>query len=325
VHLAAVAPPTLQGASRVDAMLPLGQSSGPPAAFVGVLALIVLVGGAIAVAAYQRQQRKQADLARLLARDETLTLTSTPCGLSAAQLAGMFAATPRGDRRYGLRYGVTGPLEVTVAGATRTVECACFQWHWEERRTTSDSNGTRTRYETKRAVAAVLRLPVAVPTPIRIGPESIFGRLGLTRGGHQLESSEFNRRFRVEGPDRALTVQLLDAGLQQRLLEEYPGRSVEVTGDLLALGGTPAHRDATLTGVIGELPAVRQDVRRLVERVPEQFWRAIGAHRAPPSAPPTPSAPDAPPAPPSPPAPLSPPAPPWPPASPGERPTEPGA
>lgn len=247
--------------------------------FVALLVVGALIAGGIAYAGYLRNRRKEESLQRLLDRDPRLQRTLTPCGLGADRLAGTYEATPRGDRRYGVRYGVAGPLAVPVGGNDIDLECASFQWWYERRRTTSDNNGTRTHYERETTPVTMLRLPVHVPDRVRLSPESMLGRVGLTRGDHQLESSEFNRRFRVEARDRVLLVQLLDAGLQQRLTEEFQGRIIEVTGDLLLLGGRPDHRDASLTGVVGELPAMRQDVRRLLEAVPAQFWRAVGAGR----------------------------------------------
>jgi hypothetical protein len=247
--------------------------------FVAVLVVGLLIAGGIAYAAYRRHRGSEESLQRFLARDPRLQRTLTPCGLGPDSLADTYEATPRGDRRYGVRYGVAGPLVVPVAGDDVDVECASFQWWHERRRTTSDKNGTRTHYERQTTPVTMLRLPVHVPTRVRLSPESMLGRVGLTHGDHQLESSEFNRRFKVEARDRLLVVQLLDAGLQQRLTEDFQGRSIEVAGDLLVLGGRPEHRDASLTGVVGHLPAMRQDVRRLLDAVPAQFWRAVGPDR----------------------------------------------
>jgi hypothetical protein len=127
---------------------------------------------------------------------------------------------------------------------------------------------------------ALVRLPTPVQQHVLLRPETVLGRVGLGRGGHQLESSEFNRRFRVECGDRTLTLHLLDARMQELLAVHYPGRSVEFRGDLLALVGRPTHRDTSLEGTIGELPAVRQDAARLLAAVPPSFWRAVGAPSA---------------------------------------------
>lgn len=245
----------------------------PPALLVAVIAL--LAGGSWI---WQRvlRRRRQESYQRLLRRDPSLSATTTPCGLGRRALVGRFASTPRGDRRYGLRYGVTGPLTCRVAGRETSLEAASFEWFHEQRRTSRSANGhTRTTYDEQRTPVTLVRLPVRVPDRILLRPESVLGRIGLTRGGHQLESDGFNRRFRVEAGDRTLTVQLLDAGLQHRLAEEFAGRTVELVGDLLVLAGEPDHRDDSLVGVVGTLPAMRQDVQRLLDAVPAQFWRAV--------------------------------------------------
>jgi hypothetical protein len=268
-------PPTPPPAALVAEVL--GQVGGFDP---GPLLLVLFVAGAItvAVAQWRRQQRKRDDLLRLAERDG-LRLTSAPCGLTADQLAGAFTATPRGDRRYGIEYGVAGPLRVPLGDRSVDLDCGSFRWWSEERRTTQNQNGTSTRYDKQRECVTLIRLPVPVPDRLVVRPESVLGRVGITRGGHQLESSEFNRRFRVEARNRTLTVHLLDARLQHLLTEAFAGRSVEVVGDLLVLGGRPSHRDGSLTGFIGEIPAMRQDVRRLLAAVPPAFWRQVGLGR----------------------------------------------
>src|SRR5690606_14705899 len=96
-------------------------------------------------------------------------------------------------------------------------------------------------------------------------------------GDQQLESEEFNRRFRVEGSDERLTLRFLDAAMQHRLLTRAVGRSIHLQGDLLVLGGSPDHRDGSLPGVIGELPATLQDLTGLLRAVPSQLWRSVAA------------------------------------------------
>ena len=243
-----------------------------------VLVVLAVVAVFVLIVLVQRwyRQRLRDALARLLTRQPELAPTSTPVGLAPAQLADGVAGCPRGDRRFGLDWGVEGPLIARLGGTDTTLTCAAFEWWWEERSEQRDANGnTTTTYATKRTPVAVTRLPVAVPDQIHIGPESVFGRLGLSRGDHQLESDAFNRRFRVLAQDRMLTVQLLDAGLQELLLSRYQGRTIELLGDLVILSGEPEERDDTLVGAVAKLPAVRADTARLLQGVPAQFWRAV--------------------------------------------------
>lgn len=241
---------------------------------------LLAVAAVVAWAAHAYRRRLEASLAAWLDREPGLAPTATPLTLTTDQLADACYGCPRGDRRYGLRFGVEGPLTATLAGREVTVTCAAFEWWWEERRQQSDGKGhTTTTYATRRLPVAAARLPAAVPDHVHVGPETVFGRLGLSRSDQQLESDAFNRRFRVLAQDRMLTVQLLDAGLQELLLEHYTGRTIELLGDLLVVSGDPQRRDDTLMGPLRRLPPVREDVAHLLAGVPAQFWRAIGADR----------------------------------------------
>ncbi len=238
----------------------------------GLAAMAAIAG----VLAWQRRRAIEVSFARLLERDPRWQATMTPCGYDAHALADRFAPTPAGDRRYGVEHAIEGPLEVEIGGETVTYRASCFRWWSERARTSGSYRQRRTSYATERQLVVLIELPAPLPVPIRVGPESVLGRVGLTRAGEQLESSEFNRRFRVEGEDPQLIVQLLDARLQQELVERFQGRSVELAGPLLAIGGDPDHRDESLAGHIGHLPAAAVDARRLLDHIPDQFWRAIG-------------------------------------------------
>ncbi len=239
----------------------------------GLAAMAAIAGGL----AWQRRRAIETSVARLLERDPRWQATTTPCGYDAHVLADWFAPTPAGDRRYGLQHAIEGPLEVQIGGETVTCRTSCFRW-WSERARTRDGgrNTRRTSYATERQLAVLVELPVAVPAPIRVGPEGVLGRVRSTGAGELLESSEFNRRFRVEGEDPDLTARLLDAGLQHELVERFQGRSLELSGPLLALGGEPDHRDASLADPIGQMPAAAVDAQRLLDHIPDRFWRAIG-------------------------------------------------
>jgi hypothetical protein len=245
-----------------------------PFALVGLLAL----GGLLAT--WARRRRKQQAFERLLRRDRTLEPTTTPLGLDRRALERRCRTLPRGDRRFGLQYGVQGPLSPPGPGWDTDVDCAAFRWWWERRRTGGQQAQHSHRYRRLETTVALVRLPTVVPTPLRLRPESVLGRLGVTRGGRQVESSEFNRRFRVECADDHLALTFLDARMQALLLEEFPGRGVELVDDLLVLEGSPSHRDGSLAGAIGELPAVRQDAGRLLAAVPDQLWRRLGRPEA---------------------------------------------
>lgn len=245
----------------------------PLLAYLAFALVGLLVLGGVAAARARRRRRDHAR-ERLVLRDETLEPTDRPLGLDRDDLAARCSTLPTGDRRHGLEHAVQGPLETSMAGRACRLEGAALRWWWERRQQNPQHSHRHRRLETS---VALVRLPVRLPTPIRLRPESLLGRLGVTRHGHQLASREFNRRFRVECDDDRLAVTLLDADLQAILLDAFAGRGIELVDDLLVLRGPPAHRDASVAGVIGELPAVRQDAARLVAAVPARMWRQLGA------------------------------------------------
>ena len=261
---------------------------GPP----GIpLPWLVFGLGAVAAAVLwgvQRHQRRELDAAleRFLARHEGWHRQVWPCGIPAEQLVGRFDATPRGDRRYGVESAVGGPVELRINGTPVTCQVGCYVW-FHERRQTNRSNGRAVRsYQRQTDLVAMCQLPVHTHRSVSIQPESILGRIGLSRSDEQLESEAFNRRFRVEGRDRTLVITLLDAGLQELLSTEYGGRGIEFSDDLLVLSGEPTHRDRSLAGIAQTYPAILQDLDRLMERIPPPFWRALGFDRSDPAAPP---------------------------------------
>jgi hypothetical protein len=242
-------------------------------ALVAALPLVLIAGVLIGFAWWHvhRGRRLRDGLLRLVVRDG-LRPTATPCGLTYGELTGRFLATPRGDRRSGLRFAVEAPGTVELAGAPAEVHLAAFEWWYEVR----VQHGKSTSYQRRTNTVALARLPARVPGYVALRPERLLGRVGVTRGDQQLESEEFNRRFHVAGSDPQLTLRLLDAAMQHRLVTSLTGRTVHLAGDLIAIGGQPSHRDGSLPGVIGELPAVVQDLQALLRAVPAQLWRTAG-------------------------------------------------
>lgn len=236
----------------------------------------ILVVAAIGAYAWWSHQKTQEAFQTLLTRDG-LTPTGQPCGLGESLLV-MLRACPKGDRRYGLKYGVTGPITTTVAGQERTIDCAAFVWWWEEKQTRTDSKGhTTTSYSKRDRVVGAIRLPSEVPS-VSIAPEGLLTKWGIGgRGDFQLESEEFNRRFdvRVQDRDRAIAIRLFDAQFQRFLLEMFRGRSIELFGQVLLVAGDPAGEDSALFGDIKELPGARRDAALVAGRLPESFWRGL--------------------------------------------------
>lgn len=243
--------------------------------------VVLAAGGvvALAVEAGRRQRRRAivASLGRFVERHPGWHRQAWPAGLTLDLLVGRFAATPRGDRRYGVEHAVGGPLDLDLGGTPATCQVACFVWfHERQGRRRSRHRSTSTSYERRSDLVVLCQLPVHAHRGVKVLPASLLGRVGLTREGTQVESDAFNRSFRVEGSDRTLTVTLLDAGVQELLASDYVGRGIELSDDLLVLSGEPTHRDRSLEGPVQTYPAIMQDLARLLRHLPLAFWRQLG-------------------------------------------------
>jgi hypothetical protein len=262
--------------------LTLAQTSGGGGFWLVVILGALGMGGA-ALYEHRRRRKKRADLDRRRARSPGLTYTVIPCGLRNDELAWWCQGLPTGDRNNGVRWAIEGPMTLDLGpGMPTELTVATFQWWWEEerrdrRRTDRGTMTTRRRYAKRTTPAAVVKLPLTVDNRVIVRPESVLGRVGITRDGHQFESAEFNRRFRVEAMEHNLALALVDANFQQLMVEHFPDQTVEFFGALLLVAGTPTHRDESLTGVIGHLPALRQDANQILRAVPPAYWRAVGA------------------------------------------------
>lgn len=251
----------------MDAIADLVQNL-PAGFFVGLIVALIL--GTFLFRRY-RHHRAEGAVDELVAREPGWDRTRDPVGLREVGLGGAYP--PLGtDRRGGVRYAITGPLTVEVAG--RPVECraSCFRWWYEQR--SSGSDGGTSRHDLP---VGIVRLPVPVPTRISIRREDLVSRMGMTHGGEQFESEEFNRRFRVETEDPTLAARLLDTNLQEQLLDRFQGRRIELAHDFMLVAGDPDHRDDSLPKLVGELPAVREDLQDLVRHVPAAFWASLEA------------------------------------------------
>lgn len=263
-------------------------SSSGGRSFWPLLAIGAVAAGGYWLYDHYRRRRNRAALDRLLARDPKLEYTVIPFGLRSDELAWWCRGLPDGDRNNGVRYAVQGAMRADLGpGLPEEFDVVAFEWWWEEERSdrSRDRTGfrrpgfhtTQRRHAERRTPAAIIRLPVTVDSRVMIEPASVLGRLGVTRAGHQFESAEFNRLFRIEALNHDLALALIDANVQQLMVEHFPGRTVELFGDLLLVAGTPTHRDESLPGVIGMLPALRQDAHRVLRAVPAAYWRAVGA------------------------------------------------
>lgn len=243
-----------------------------------VLGQSVLVGvvllGVVVFLLYRRHRRHLAEAhAHLLARDGLLP-TDEPCGRTRDELLRL-RALPRGDRRYGVEFGVTGAVELETADGPVPAECAAFVWWWEVEHRHHDDGASSVSYSRNDRIIGMLRVPYQLPS-VSLAPEGLLTRWGMGgRGDVQVESEEFNRRFDVRAHEPELAIRLLDARFQTFLLELFPDRHVELDGDTIVLAGDPPGEDPSLYGDVSELPGARRDVQFFAARIPASFWRAL--------------------------------------------------
>jgi hypothetical protein len=177
----------------------------------------------------------------------------------ARQLRGSFPLFRQGNARRECRN------VVTVTGA---VPCTLFDYSYVTRRGGGPRGAASS--STTRVAVAIARLPVWLPST-RLAPESALTRLAGTVGFRdiELESVEFNRRFRVQADDRAHAFAVLHPLMMEHLLSQ-PADTWEVAGSHL-LVSHPGRWD------VAEYDDVVAAVRGFVELVPDHVWREHGA------------------------------------------------
>jgi hypothetical protein len=119
-----------------------------------------------------------------------------------------------------------------VTGVVADHPFAAFDYTYETHSTDSKGNRTTT---THRYVVCSLQLPTVLPM-LQVTPESLFSRIGNLLGldDIELESEDFNRRFRVHANDRKFASDVLSPRTMQALLDR-PDLSWRIQGvDILS-------------------------------------------------------------------------------------------
>lgn len=145
--------------------------------------------------------------------------------------------------------------------------CLLFDYSYEVR-STSGPNNTTSKRTVRHAVAAV-ELPAPLPE-LRLAPESFLTRVAssIGFGGIDLESDEFNRRFRVRASDRAHAFDVLHPRTIEFLLAQRLD-SWELVGSQL-LVTTGGRWD------LADYDRVVAKLQRFVDLVPDYVWRKHG-------------------------------------------------
>ena len=262
------------------------------------LALLAVVGYAVS----RRRRRAMEATYRQVCRDQRLTATDRPLGLSDAWLA-QFGLLPRGDRDCSAVWGMEADTEVELDGRIVPVRCAAFEWWWEDRQRDDDGPDT---YHRREVLVAAVRLPDPWLMPrIRVEREGLFARFGIGgRGDFQVESEEFNRRYDVQARDRQAAIRLFTPDFQHQLLQRFDGTTFEVAGDVarvatsaggaLTLGlsgfggarrGGPGGRAGLVdrsgdrvggdVQVVRDLAVLRHRALALLQAMPSTWWRTV--------------------------------------------------
>lgn len=266
--------------------------------------LVVVLGvAAVVVGVVVAQRRRQAmeTAYRQVCRDQRLTPTDRPLGMSDAWLA-QFGLLPRGDRDCSAVWGMQADTEVELDGSRVPVACAAFEWWWEDRQRDDDGPDT---YHRREVLVAAIRLPEPWLMPrVRVEREGLFARFGIGgRGDFQVESEEFNRRYDVRVRDREAAIRLFTPDFQHQLLDRFDGTTFELAGDvaMVAVGSRSGLSVSTSFGggrrgghgglaglltrsgdrvgsdvrVIHDLAGLRHRALALLQAMPPTWWRAV--------------------------------------------------
>jgi hypothetical protein len=169
--------------------------------------------------------------------------------------AGRFEGAPfgQGDHREAAN---------VLAGDFRGRPMVAFDYSYQTHST--DSEGRRSTTTHRFAICA-LGLPASVPS-FSLTPESLLGRVGTMLGMQdiELESEEFNRRFRVRCDDAKLAYDLLPPRTMETLLAR-PALHVRLLGADALCWEDGSHSPAELIARLDTLAA-------LLDGVPAYVW-----------------------------------------------------
>ena len=178
----------------------------------GVVLLWVLGGAGVAVAAWyawrREQQRRQVIMT--FARGKGWAYRSRDDAL-----ADRWTGPPFGE---GSRRRTANVLD----GRWAELPMTAFDYSYQTQ--SSDGRGNTTT-QTHRFAVCVLHLPGWLPS-LSVVPETLFSRIGnlLTGDDIELESEDFNRRFRVRAGDRRFASDVLTPRTMELLLARRPLR-----------------------------------------------------------------------------------------------------
>ena len=214
-----------------------------------LIPVIAIIGLAVfaVVYGYRRNKQRLAALAALCASEGWQFTPQDPFGL------------PQRWGGHPFDQGYDRTAENVITGDHDGMALVAFDYSYKEDSTGADGKSSTTTYH--HAVVA-LRMPCALPG-LQIAPEGIFSRLGNLLGFQdiELESEEFNRRFRVTCPDPKFASDALMPRTMEFLManDTLPFRLIGTDAVSFASGALEPYvilRGAhILAGVIGGIPS----------------------------------------------------------------------
>lgn len=168
--------------------------------------LFLGIGALIAVGAYVAYQREQKRVGAL--RQFALSMSWEFSPKDPYGLAERWASAPfgRGQKR---------TARNVMSGRAGERSIVAFEYSYQE----SSDNGSSRTTRTYRYAVFALGLPCGLPQ-LHVGPEGFLSRIGNALGFDdiELESEEFNRRYRVQCADRKFATDVLTPRTMELLL-----------------------------------------------------------------------------------------------------------
>lgn len=227
----------------------------------GILAFVAIAGLVITYAVYQ-YKKNQARLASLmsLAASKGWTFSAhDPFGLPNRWNGAPFDAGY--DRR----------AQNVVTGEHAGHPLVAFDYSYKEDSRDSEGRTSTTTY-CFRVVA--LGMPCALPE-LQVGPEGVFSRIGKVLGMQdiELESEDFNRRFRVRCPNAKLATDILTPRTMEAMLAAGPVTFRIVGPDIVSYD----------KGTLEPLELLRHAhvLTQVIDGVPSFVWRDYGLYDRP--------------------------------------------
>jgi len=215
--------------------------------------LFLLLVPVVAYLAYRGWKQEQARRAQLMQWCATSGYTYQPRD---DQWCHRWSGTPFNDGDHRQAHNV-------VVGRMGEQPFAAFDYSFETHSTDSKGNTTTT---THRYAVASFQLPTALPR-LQVTPEGLFGRIGNALGldDIELESEDFNRRFRVHSDDRKFACDVLSPRTMQALLTRPDARWRIEGVDILTW------RDGRITPDV--VASMTFDLQTVVAGIPSFVWK----------------------------------------------------